>query len=182
MVGIVKNLKGLGVSCDTLPPVAYECPPPLPCEPSPKCCPATLSVRKYITIGVTETERCLLVRQGSCTKPNVQGCIEFRVRRRGCCDVLSVEKPYRLSMKGALCFKWSEQFLKLQPGYYEADVYRKGKPCDKVGFVIQSCRTNVTTDEVIDQEPCKDNTPCCDLEVNQDPYTPPPIETNCETC
>jgi hypothetical protein len=170
--------------CSITPAPPYVCPPPLPCIPSPKCCPPIVSVRNYIIVPSDEYERCLVISSTKCkTSAKLKNhCIELRLRKRGCCTVVAVERPYRLTPVGAVCFKWSIALKSLPPGYYEIDIFMDGKPCGLMGMHIPSCNTVLVTMEVLTETECNTASSCCPLEVNQEPVILPDILADCVDC
>lgn len=184
MAILFKPLSTPPPDCEILPPPSTVCPDPLPCVPDKKVCDPIVPIRAYMQIKPGETERCFKMQQGGCgaIQTAEAGCVEFRVRKRGCCQELSAEKPYRINQDCSVCFKWSAAFLALDEGYYEADVYIIGKKCTTIGMYLPPCAMHFTTTHTFPNETCAEVAACCALPKDEPPVIPPVEVPECGGC
>ena len=117
-----------------LPPPDFSCNQRCDCEPScePQLCKPKTHARQSVIMPSGEVGRCIVLRNMGCKPKDLPAhmhCIEMKVRKKGTCAIVTVERPYKATYTGAACFNWTNQFIRLPVGYYEADVFIDGRCC-----------------------------------------------------
>ena len=65
-----------------------------------------------------------------------------------------IPQPSEALMDGSVCWAWTEAFLSLPEGYYEADVYIDGCVCHTHCFYLPKCSVSATPTEVKYKNEC----------------------------
>lgn len=171
-------------ACLMPPPEYQECCID-PCAEPIKCCPPKTKVRNALIMYNNEAGRCFSLSGKGCgntSMPVLTSCIKMTVRRYGECNIRATVQPFRMNPDGSICFRWTQEFLNMPQGYYEADIIVDEKCCNVVCLYFPPCIGRPTTTEVITEDACATDVPCeCDvLEVDQSPAPTP--QTECPTC
>ena len=161
-----------------LPPPEFSCHQHCDCEPScePQLCKPKTHARQSVIVPRDEVSRCIVLRNTGCKPKDLPAhmyCIEMKVRKKGACAVLSVERPYKATYTGAACFNWTKHFTRLPAGYYEADVFIDGKCCYTWAFHKEHCSVvadTVSNTEYSERHNCGCETPL-EIEASYEPET-----------
>lgn len=174
-------------------PQGCELPPPeiltslAPCDPCEPKCPPKTRARDAETIYQEEVERCFIIRGWQCGAEQIPAhfhCVAMKIRRKGHCRELIKLAPYRATPDGAACFAWPMEFLNLESGYYEGDLYIDGKTCATVLLYLPPCRYVITSEEaIVKSAECEIPAHCSVGEVPM-PHIEidPPADADCGDC